>query len=544
MIKKFTTIKDFLNQYMFVVCLAIILVAAVASRLYKLGEIPAGITWDEAAIGYNGYAIITTRRDEWLVKLPVSFQSFGDYKAPLAIYINGAFTYFLGLHPWSVRLPFALAGIMFVAAFGWLVYELTTNSSFQRQATLAGMLFALFSPWHFHFSRVGFESGIAVALITLGLASIFSAKRNLLEHSTKKLLPYTFLSIGAISFVLSIYTYHSAKIVVPLLLLVLLPQLWKVIKENVVFILILVALAAAGLYPVITDSIFGNGATRSNVLIFSQHLSTPDILRTFSENFIVHFSLDFLINGKVDSPRHGAGQSGVLSIVSFLLVLSGIILSVQQPRLVVKKYFALFSLGFAMLVFGIVPAALSAESVPHSNRALLSVIGFLLLAVYGCILVLKFALNHSKLFYRLAFGLIVLISTISFIHFFEYYITQFPAISTQAFQEGYLQAFETAKAYEKGEDGKPEVDKILVSTEYGQPYIYALFVKHPSPIAYQGGTLYKYEFSDAISNSDLARNNTLILATPKSGMDESQAVQVIKGSDGSTRFMIFYTGQQ
>ncbi|NCQ11990.1 MAG: hypothetical protein GW809_07600, partial [Bacteroidetes bacterium] len=82
-----------------------ILVLSIFLRFYKLGTVPHGMTWDEAAIGYNGFAIFNTRRDEWLQRLPVSFQSFGDYKAPLAIYLNGIFTYLFGLNLFAVRLP-------------------------------------------------------------------------------------------------------------------------------------------------------------------------------------------------------------------------------------------------------------------------------------------------------------------------------------------------------------------------------------------------------------------------------------------------------
>ena len=103
-------IPRFFSIYRWWIGLVIITLLGLGLRLYKLGEVPQGLTWDEAAIGYNGYAVWTVRRDEWLHFLPISFQSFGDYKAPLAIYGVGFLSLFLGLSPWVVRLPFALAG--------------------------------------------------------------------------------------------------------------------------------------------------------------------------------------------------------------------------------------------------------------------------------------------------------------------------------------------------------------------------------------------------------------------------------------------------
>ncbi|MBU0974247.1 hypothetical protein KKD03_00915, partial [Patescibacteria group bacterium] len=75
--------KKFLKKNWWTVSVIIILLFATFLRFYKLGVVPHGMFWDEAAVGYNGYSIVTTRRDEWLQKFPVTFQSFGDYKAPL-----------------------------------------------------------------------------------------------------------------------------------------------------------------------------------------------------------------------------------------------------------------------------------------------------------------------------------------------------------------------------------------------------------------------------------------------------------------------------
>ena len=94
---------------LFLVASIFVVLVGVFFRSISLGSIPSGMTWDEAAIGYNGFAIWQTHRDEWLELMPTSFRSFGDYKAPLAIYLNGLFTAVLGMKLWVVRLPFVLA---------------------------------------------------------------------------------------------------------------------------------------------------------------------------------------------------------------------------------------------------------------------------------------------------------------------------------------------------------------------------------------------------------------------------------------------------
>src|SRR3989304_5506148 len=77
----------------------------------------------------------------------------------------------------------------------------------------------------------------------------------------------------------------------------------------------------------------------------------------------------------------------------------------------------------------------------------------------------------------------------------------------------YLAAFGFAPPYERGEEGKREVDKIIFTGGYGQPYIYALFVRQTNPIWYQGGSLAKYEFKDEVTIGDLERENKLVVAS-------------------------------
>ena len=73
----------------FWVTLVFIVGLALFTRLYDLGKAPAGITWDEAALGYVGKMVVRTTRDEYLHRFPITFQSFGDYKSPLSFYVAG-----------------------------------------------------------------------------------------------------------------------------------------------------------------------------------------------------------------------------------------------------------------------------------------------------------------------------------------------------------------------------------------------------------------------------------------------------------------------
>ena len=61
-----------IKRFYYPLLIIVILIFASYIRFYKLAQVPAGMTWDEAAIGYNGFSIWKVRRDEWLHFLPIS----------------------------------------------------------------------------------------------------------------------------------------------------------------------------------------------------------------------------------------------------------------------------------------------------------------------------------------------------------------------------------------------------------------------------------------------------------------------------------------
>lgn len=510
-------------------------------RFWNLGSVPHGMTWDEAAIGYNGYAVITTRRDEWLQKIPVSFQSFGDYKAPAAIYINGLFTTVLGMKLWVVRLPFALAGVVAVVAFGWVIYQLADKRD-QVWQTLLGVLLLTTAPWHVHYSRIGFESGLALSFFLLGWACIIFCIQN---FSRLKYFP----KIGSFSatvllWTATFYTYHSAKIFMPIFLLWFAwsERVW--ISKNWKWALIGCFSALLLLLPLINNTIYGHGAERAGVLITNRGLGIIETSKVFFQNLIAHFNPGWLAFGETDSLRHGSGRYGVLSGVSALLFLVAVFSLLMDLFKKDRKPGVLANYGLVILLAGLVPSALSAELVPHSNRALFALPGFILLILFATKQLIIWLQPHigKDIAFRTVVGMIVVLEVFFFAAYWHDYQTRYARLSAGDFQDGYLEAFNYALEYERGLNGRPQVDKIIVSDTYGQPYIFALFVRKTSPIAYRGGSLYKYEFSSSVSGSDLLRHNTLVISTPQRGIDPNQATHLVHGSDGEVRFVINYTG--
>ena len=566
--------KRFFSSHWYVLSISLLLIFSFVIRAVKLDQIPAGMTWDEAAIGYNGYAIWETRRDEWLVKLPISFRSFGDYKAPLAIYLNGFFTYFLSfeffknspililqsihhffsyifwLNLWTVRIPFVLSSVFGILGFSLLVRNLVKHFFYVEQkiadriSMVSGAMMSV-SVWFFHFTRAGFESGMSLTFL-IWMVYFLLRSISLLQSTKVKIVwrHYALLATSIFFLSASMYTYHSAKIVAPILFitnLVIFSNLKKYLFNTRIIILFVFGLliSVVLLRPMIVDTLQGSGGERfAQTSVFSSSRDSTAISKIgiMVGNYLRHMSPQFLFFGETTTLRHGDGQWGVLYLLDAVFILTVICLFWQKKGKVIEQKFQrkFLIFGLVWIGVGLLPAAIGAE-IPHANRAIMALPGFLLLSSVGFFEIVElFPKNknntnfsiQSIVAYSLILGYLAL--TVSYM---SNYFTRFSKESESDFYYGYIEAMEFAKKHED------ESEKILFTSRYGQPYIYALFVRKTNPIWYQGGSLIKYEFTDRISQIDLQRQNTLIIATPDE-IDAKFADELIIAPDGMVKFVL------
>ena len=98
----------------------LVIFLAILLRVIKLAEIPSILNRDEAALAYNAYLIKNTGMDEWQVKHPLLFKSFGDYKLPGYPYILAFLFNFLPINDVVTKLPSVVAGVgLVIIAFYW-----------------------------------------------------------------------------------------------------------------------------------------------------------------------------------------------------------------------------------------------------------------------------------------------------------------------------------------------------------------------------------------------------------------------------------------
>lgn len=144
--------------FLFIVLLSIYV------RFWGLGDIPEGFHSDEAAFGYNAYSILKTGKDEYGVFFPLSFQSFGDYKAALYAYFTVPFVAIFGLTEWAVRVPTAVFGVLWVC----LAYLVVKQMTGKNDIALITMALAALSPSTVLLSRVQSDPFVSVFFILLG----------------------------------------------------------------------------------------------------------------------------------------------------------------------------------------------------------------------------------------------------------------------------------------------------------------------------------------------------------------------------------------
>jgi len=465
--------------------LFLILAVAIGFRFYKLGAVPVSPDWDETALGYNAYSILKTGRDEYGNFLPLAIRSFDDYKPPLYVYLTVPSVALFGLSPWSTRLSSAVMGVLAVLGVYFLVRELLSDEKNDTIPLLSSFLLAI-SPWHIQFSRIAFEanSGITVNIwaVTAFLAGL--KKR-------------VYLPISAVLFGIGMYAYHSERIFLPLLLILLAIAYRKrlFVKTNKTAIItgiILGLVIALPLVPILfgssgllrlkgTSSFTDQtGLLAADIAKLERDQKAGDKLgqlldnrrivyvKTVVSGYLSHFSLRWLfLTG--DNPRHHAPDMGLLYLWELPFLLYGLYWVCKYvhgpPKIVL--------LGWLLIA----PVAASPTTgLPHAIRTLVFLPIFQIFTAYG--LVHFFAKRKLML---------VLFSTaivFGVVYYCDMYFVHMNPEFSEYWQYGYKDAVNLTESL------KGKYTKIVVSTSLEQSYMFFLFYTKYDPKLYlsQGGT--------------------------------------------------------
>ena len=449
------------------VFLLLILALGLFLRVLNLDTVPNGLTWDEAAIGYNAYSLLKTGRDEHGAFLPLIFKSFGDYKPGFYIYLTVPSVAIFGLNEFAVRLPNALFGVLSIYGLYLFVGQFLADKKNSLLPLFASFSLAI-SPWAVHFSRGAWEVNVFVSVLLFALYYY-------LKFLNRKATIFPSLFLASITLVL----YQAAKMLTPLLFLLLFcvyrkQSLKKFVeifasKKSVLLLLPFIFFGLWLVWGVIfgeagnrlaTLSIFGYKPQLANTYYENQPLLTTNLVLS---RYLYHFSPEILFyEGARISERAHLPGTGLLNHLEFIPLLFGLFyLSKIFPSGATK-------IIFGLLLISPIPASLTlAEYSPL--RALFMTIPLAIISGTG----FYYLFQKLRLIYLLFLPLYLVVA----VYLFDLYFVHSGAVFAGEFNAGHKEAVQIIK--------DNPTSKVVFTDVYGQPYIYYLFYTQFDPKTYQ-----------------------------------------------------------
>jgi 4-amino-4-deoxy-L-arabinose transferase-like glycosyltransferase len=450
----------------------------------------------------------------------------------------------MGLNEWAVRIPGAFLSWLTILVVYLLVKELFKK----EELALLSAFFLAISPWHLHFSRGGWEVNVATFFITLGVWLFVK----------KKLL------ISVLAFAASLYAYHAARVVVPLLGVGLLVIYFDEVKRNWKKFVIAGVLGLLVLVPLGMDLLKGGAASRAaGVGLFAdpgpksrieeqrgEHGNLSSVAAKFVHNKAVNYGLAFLENwGKHywgeflflsgdEIQRNKVPETGQMYLYDVVFVGLGLIMLAKR----IKKEHGVILLW---LLVAPVAAALTFQA-PHALRAENMVIPLVILSAFG-------ALYLSEVIKYKSLRKIVLVVLVGFITWnFGRYLHMY--YSHMAKDYPYSSQYGVKELVSYVMENQDKYKKVIVTDRYDQPYILFLFYMKYDPFKFQGehelthrdqfgfstvNHFDKYYFTTIRYDEAQPKNpNSLIAGTDEEIPNEANIVKNIYGSNGFLYFQV------
>jgi len=401
------------------ILLSLILVIATFLRSFGITSTPPELFGDELDVGYQAYSLFKTGRDLYRQPLPFYLKSLSEPRLPLLIYATVPGVATLGLTPVSTRLPEIIFGSLAPVIIFFLTRQLTGSKKIAIWSALA----LTFIPVAIHYSRSAYEVALLLDLVMLG--TVFWLRRK--------------FSLSLLFFALGLYTYSTATVFVPLLLIWLMMKtsLKKVFSSLVLF-LILISPYLYYLFNGTATNRFSqiNILKTNDVIDFVFNLKNETdfkyeryftntyvyTAKKILSNYLSAFTPEFLFLTGDPNLRQSVQTSGLLfpALIPFLAV--GLFTAAR------KKWWLLF---FWLLISPL-PASVTADGARHATRMFYLTTPLAVLVGIGA----SALINKKYLLYPL-----LLISLLNFVHVGEYYLVHYPKISWRFWHYGYREAF-------------------------------------------------------------------------------------------------------
>lgn len=517
--------KRIFNIYTVLVILLTILGGIL--RFYKITVNPPELNIDEISFGYNAYSILKTGRDEYGKFLPLTFESVGDYKNPIPVYMLVPSIAIFGLNEFAVRFPSALLATIAIP----LYFLIFTNISKNKIASLIATFLLTVSPWSLYYSRYHYEHHYAVLFLSLGIYLFLGFK-----ESGRKITAF----FSALLMVSTIYTTFAERLFLPLFILGLLvlfrKELLRVKYASITFILSVAVLAL----PMLLRSLFGEDSARAGMVfltkdidytrygildsnysfpIFLKPLYNLQIFLTFwAGRFLSYFDSGFLYFTGLGMTTEKTLGLGITYLFELPLLLTGTILLIRN-KISNKALIVLW------LLLGLFPASLANNDQSPGRSLIILPILCLLSGVGGFYLIKLFRFSKSLVKKYLLLFVFASVFVWQLTKSILIFAVHFPIQKGEGFMDGMKEVMTYAIEHES------EYDEIVIDPYrgieapniVGIPHMYYLFYSKYSPQKYQTIERIKedehYHFDKITIRkvywpTDRSKRNTLFIASP------------------------------
>jgi 4-amino-4-deoxy-L-arabinose transferase-like glycosyltransferase len=350
--------------------LLLILFVAALLRLYQISSVPPGLFPDEAMNGNTALQALET--GHFAVFYPDNHGQEGLY-----INIVAPFVLFFGNHPWTVRLPSTIFGILTV----WGIYCLGAEM-FSMPIGLLASFFSATSFWHIDISRVSGRAIAAPFFLVWALYALFVGIRRARQHQ-----PYlaAVLTAGVV-YGLGFHTYTIFRVTPPLVLGIIgycflrsRNEGWRRAfwKASIAFL----TATALTVLPLLLYFVHNPGQFLRRAAEVSVTASPHPVREAAINAWKV--ALMFFAAGDQNWRQNYAGRPEIFLPVAILFAM-GIIVALA-PGLRRKQGLDALACAVALtwLLLATVPGIFSDEGVPHAQRTILSIPAAFILAAIG-----------------------------------------------------------------------------------------------------------------------------------------------------------------
>jgi len=537
--------------------LVAIFILAVFFRFYNLSNFPVGFHQDEASLGYNGYSLISTGKDDNGNTFPLYIDMFGDNRPSGYHYLTIIPIMILDLTEFATRFPGALFGSITIFAIYFLAQVIFKN----RAVSLLSAFLISISPWHIVLSRASSEAVVALFFIILGFSFLMLG---LTENKNK------FIFWGAIFASASYFFYHTPRVFVPLAFLVFAAfffPFWKkeaiLIRGKMLFVFIflcglvfyLVFLVGGGTGRYVQVNIFNNFETKffigqelqEDALAHSPkyvsrivHNKITNYLRVFSDNYLDYLSGDFLFTKGGLPNWYNVPRMGLMYIIELPFLIFGFYkLAKSNNRM--HKFPIIW-----LLVAPIVPAV-TMDDIPNVNRSIIMLPALEIIVTVGFLNAMTFFHKKKSLF----LGLSVLLFLGNVFYFSNQYFVNAAVHNNWYRNNGFSEMMKIVN------ENYNKYDTIAMSKFQGGIYPLVLFYSKYNPQTYQKegspknkdyGGFGKFFFmpqdcpSQAVSKALIGKRNLYVDKgdCPSDKALKNKKFKYINREDGSRAFRIVY----